>query len=218
MMMQYENLTARHGVGHLQNHPIVASGDDAPETPLVFAAVLFADIKGFTRFCQLVDPQTAFRMLSTFHERMAEVVADHSATLTAATGDEVMAAWCGTPSRVAAKALRCGYAMLETVSEFNQNEAFLAFDLKIGVGIHAGSVILGRIPGSANLSVYGDTVNIASRLEQMTRGYDTDLIVSEELLQKAALLPQAIETERLRTAITTTLRDRKGSIKIRVAE
>jgi len=214
--MQLEKTSASHGMDKFRSYPAHCYGGATHEAPLLFAAVLFADIKGFTRFCQSVDPYTAFRVLSTFHERMAEVISDHSATVTAVAGDEVMAAWCGTPSSVAAKALRCGNAMLKTVSEFNSEEAFLPFDLSIGVGIHAGHVILGRVPGSLNNSVYGDTVNIASRLEQMTRTYQTDLIVSDELVQMAAL-SHKIETQRLWSPITATLRDRKGAIKIRIA-
>lgn len=217
MMMHLDTTSARHGMENFRNYPAVADLEDAPGAPLVFAAVLFADIKGYTRFCQSVDPHTAFRTLSTFHEQMADIISDHSATVMTARGDEVMAAWCGTPSSVAAKALRCGFAMLGAVAALSRNNAFPPYDLNIGVGIHAGHVVVGQIPGISDLSVYGDTVNIASRLEQLTRTYQTDLIVSEEVVQRAIPLQQTMEMNRFHSPIATTLRDRNGSIKIRIA-
>ena len=219
-MMHFENQPSRSGLMNPRIYPINSEKSDATHARLVFAAVLFADIKGFTRFCQSVDPCVAFHTLSTFHQRMAEVVAEYSTTVTTNAGDEVMAAWCGTPSAVSSTALRCGFAMLESIDAWNREDVSLRPGLNIGVGLHAGPVILGRIPGlrESRMSVFGDTVNTASRLEHMTRIYPTDLIASDELVRvvcKHSLSETGIN--RLHSAITTTIRDRTGLLSIRIA-
>ncbi|WP_417020983.1 adenylate/guanylate cyclase domain-containing protein [Candidatus Phyllobacterium onerii] len=193
---------------------------DSRDAKLVFASALFADIKGFTRFCQAVDLPSAFHALSTFHRRMAQVVSGFSATVITNTGDEVMAAWCGTPSAVASKALRCGFAMLESVEAWNREDSSRRPGLNIGVGLHAGPVVLGQIPGlsESRMSVFGDTVNTASRLEQMTRAYSTDLIASDELVRMASAITTAERgSNRLHSAITAKVRDRAGLLSIRIS-
>jgi class 3 adenylate cyclase len=213
-MLRVENHASRN------NYPVPFEMDDNRDAKLVFASVLFADIKGFTRFWQAVDLPLAFHTLSAFHRRMAQVVSGFSATVITNTGDEVMAAWCGTPSVVSSKALRCGFAMLESLEAWNREDRSVRPDLNIGVGLHAGPVVLGHIPGlsESRMSVFGDTVNTASRLEQMTRAYSTDLIASEELVRMAsAIAPAKSGTNRLHPAITAKVRDRAGLLSIRIS-
>src|SRR5262245_55840072 len=132
-MMHFDNACVRHGLKNFSSRR--AAPGDIADMPVVFAAVLFADIKGFTRFCQTVDPQTAFRALLTFHERMREVILSHGATVMTQSGDEVMAAWCGSPSGVCVRALECGFAMLRAMAGLNANDASLPLEMNIGVGI-----------------------------------------------------------------------------------
>ncbi len=206
-MMHFENQPGRSDLMNPRIYPINSEKSDATHARLVFAAVLFADIKGFTRFCQSVDPCVAFQTLSTFHQRMAEVVAEYSTTVTMNTGDEVMAAWCGTPSDVSSTALRCRLCNAGVDGCPGTARMFLCgLRLNIGVGLHAGPVILGRIPGlrESRMSVFGDTVNTASRLEHMTRIYPTDLIASDQLVRVVCKhSPSETGINRLHTAITT---------------
>jgi class 3 adenylate cyclase len=213
-MLGVENLASH------SNYPIAFEMGANRDAKLVFASVVFADIKGFTRFCQAVDLPSAFHTLSAFHRRMTQVVSEFSATVITNSGDEVMAAWCGTPSFVSSKALRCGFAMLESVEAWNREDSSLRPDLNIGVGIHAGPVVLGQIPGlsESRMSVFGDTVNTASRLEQMTRAYSTDLIASDELVRLASATASAENgANRLHSAITAKVRDRAGLLSIRIS-
>jgi class 3 adenylate cyclase len=218
-MMQIENRMNQNGVRDTRNYPAVFQLDNNSEVKVVFAAVLFADIKGFTRFCQSVDLHTAFHTLSAFHQRMGRIISRHPGTITANVGDEVMAAWCGEPSSVALKALRCGFAMLESMRLWNgENSSRQSLD--IGIGIHAGPVALGCIPATrdSRMSVFGDTVNIASRLEQMTRVYSTDLIASDELVKTvAAYAPSEVGPRRFQPSITAKIRERVGLLPIRIA-
>ncbi|CAN7324480.1 adenylate/guanylate cyclase domain-containing protein [Phyllobacterium sp. LjRoot231] len=214
--MQTENSMSEHK--YPLSYPTISQLDDSPDVKVVYAAVLFADIKGFTRFCQSVDLSTAFHTLSVFHQRMARVISSYAQTVTTKAGDEVMAAWCGEPSIVTTKALRCGFAMLETMRAWNNEDFSSRQALNIGIGVHAGPVVLGRIPGESRMSVFGDTVNTASRLEQMTRTYSTDLIASDELVSTAySRTPFEVGPSRFCPSVTIKVRDRAGSLPIRIA-
>jgi adenylate cyclase len=158
---------------------------EAPRS--AFAAVLFADIVGFTRLCRTLEPAGTFALLSGFHQRMAEAVAEHGAVIGDPIGDGIMAVWCGPAPAAARAALRCGFAMLEAIDDWNQARRD-GLPLRIGVGLHAGAVMIGRVgaAGHDKLGAFGDTVNIAHRLERMTRTRHSDIIVSEELFRAVA--------------------------------
>ena len=140
---------------------------EAPRS--AFAAVLFADIVGFTRLCRTLEPAGTFALLSGFHQRMAEAVAEHGAVIGDPIGDGIMAVWCGPAPAAARAALRCGFAMLEAIDDWNQARRD-GLPLRIGVGLHAGAVMIGRVgaAGHDKLGAFGDTVNVAHRLERMT--------------------------------------------------
>lgn len=153
-----------------------------------FAAVLFADIVGFTRLCETLEPAGTFALLSGFHQRMGEAVADHDAAIGDPIGDGIMAVWCGPAPAAARAALRCGFAMLEAIEDWNRARRD-GLPLRIGVGLHAGPVMIGRVgaAGHDKLGAFGDTVNVAHRLERMTRTRRGDIIVSEDLFRAVAL-------------------------------
>lgn len=219
-MMQIENQINHNGFASFHNYPAASQMDSDVGVETAFAAVLFADIKGFTRFCQNVDLHTAFDTLSRFHQRMADVISLYPRAITAHAGDEVMVAWCGKPSIVTTKALQCGFAMLESVRDWNDEDFSLGHVLNIGIGIHSGPVALGRLPGTPHGqdSVFGDTVNIANRLERMTRVYSANLIASDEVIQAMSVLtPPAVNPYRFRPAIPARIRDRSGLLPIRIA-
>ncbi|WP_395675784.1 adenylate/guanylate cyclase domain-containing protein [Inquilinus sp.] len=160
-------------------------GPDRAGTPhSALAAVLFADIVGFTRLCETLEPAGTFALLSGFHERMALALADYDAAIGDPIGDGIMAVWCGPAPAAARAALRCGFAMLEAIDDWNAARRD-GLPLRIGVGLHAGPVIIGRVgaAGHDRLGAFGDTVNVAHRLERMTRTRRSDIIVSEDLFR-----------------------------------
>lgn len=163
-------------------------GPDRAEAPRsAFAAVLFADIVGFTRLCGTLEPAGTFALLSGFHDRMARAVADHDAAIGDPIGDGIMAVWCGPAPAAARAALHCGFAMLEAIETWNAARRD-GLPLRIGVGLHAGPVMIGRVgaAGHGKLGAFGDTVNVAHRLERMTRTRRSDIIVSEDLFRTVA--------------------------------
>jgi adenylate cyclase len=155
------------------------------------AVTLFTDIVGYTKHCESLDPEEAFLLLADFYRRTSAATALHNAAIVDHFGDEVLAVWKGqAPLAVQAfRALRCGFAILVEMERWNGWRAKSNLPtVKAGIGIHAGPVLLGRPHGDecGQPSVFGDTVNIASRLERQTRRLGTDIVISEELFHLVA--------------------------------
>jgi adenylate cyclase len=159
-------------------------------------AVLFTDVVGFTSLCEKLSPEAVVHMLRGFHEHMADCVFEHGGTLDKFVGDSVMATF-GTPRpspNDAANALACARSMLRRLERWNaQRLARGEPAVLAGIGLHFGPVVLGDIGNERRLefAVLGDTVNTASRLEGLTRGLGSSLVVSQALIDR--VLDQAGE-------------------------
>jgi adenylate cyclase len=153
-------------------------------------AVLFADLVGFTSLAEAMPPADVIALLREFHGRMQEAVFAHGGTVDKYVGDALMATF-GTPHpgpHDATQALRCARAMGEEIAAWNRERAAQgAAPLRIGIGAHYGPVVLGDIGGASRLefAVLGDTVNVASRLERLTRTLNGSAVVSDALLATA---------------------------------
>ena len=151
------------------------------------AAILFADIRGFTTRCETMAPEEAIAFLRDFHGRMEEVIFRHGGTLDKILGDGLLAVF-GIPAQGpgdAGDALACARDMVDTVARWNEvRERAGAFPVHIGVGLHYGPVMMGDV-GSERLmtfTVVGDTVNVASRLQSLSKDIGTALVASEALV------------------------------------
>ncbi len=151
-------------------------------------AILFADIVGFTRMCETLPPEAAIELLRGFHSRMEAEVFGHGGTLDKYIGDAVMATF-GTPvagPADATNALHCARAMQAAITAWNRERAAQgAAPVRAGIGLHYGPVVLGDIGGEHRLefAVIGDTVNVASRLERLTRSLNAQAVLGEELVE-----------------------------------
>lgn len=154
------------------------------------AAVLFVDMVGFTGFAETHSPEEIFAVLREFHGLMAEQIFAHDGTLDKYIGDAVMAIF-GVPRagpRDAANALACARAMLAALDAWNERRAAVGErPVKATVGVHCGPVVAGDIGDERRLefAVIGDTVNVASRLEHLTRELATDAVFSDDLIVAA---------------------------------
>lgn len=152
-------------------------------------AVLFSDIRGFTTMSESMSPAEVMELLRDFHGRMEEVVFKHDGALDKFIGDALLATF-GSPEtgeQDATDALSCAREMLATLDRWNEERAVAGRPaIGIGIGVHYGPAVLGDIGSKRSMAftVIGDTVNSASRLEGLTRSIDTDLIVSEALVQR----------------------------------
>ncbi len=161
--------------------------------------VLFADMVGFTRIAENSTPEELIRLLREFHRRVAQAVFAHGGTLDKFIGDCVMATF-GTPSAGADDATRtlaCCRAIAAAVEGWNaERRAAGSPPVRIGIGAHYGPVVLGDIGDERRLefAVLGDTVNVASRLEALTRTLACTILASDELVRAARAESDRIET------------------------
>jgi adenylate cyclase len=134
------------------------------------ASVLFADIVGFTRLAERMDPQAVARLLNEYFSRMSEPIFDFDGTLDKFIGDCIMAVF-GAPYPLAdhaERAVRVALEMRTRLNELNAERGTPA-SISMRMGINSGPVVSGPI-GSVKrkeITVLGDTVNIASRIESM---------------------------------------------------
>lgn len=152
-------------------------------------AVLFIDIIGFTRLAAGRDPHQVIALLRGFHGRMEREVFRHNGTLDKYLGDGLMATF-GTPSageRDASNALDCALAMQKSLEIWNRERRRLGEpEIQAGIGIHYGETLLGDIGANRlEYAVIGTAVNVAARLEEMTRRLQTSIVMSDELRLQA---------------------------------
>ena len=148
-------------------------------------AVLFVDIVGFTRFSADLDPYAVIEVLRGFHARMEAEVFNHEGTLDKYLGDGLMATF-GTPlagAQDATNALACARAMVRVIDDWNlerrqRDEA----EIHAGIGVHYGTAVLGDIGANRlEFAAIGTAVNVASRLEALTRPLSVRLAISDAL-------------------------------------
>ena len=160
--------------------------------------VLFADLVGFTTLAEDMTPEEVMAMLRAFHGRMEDEVFRHGGCLEKFIGDALLATF-GVPdvgTRDATDTLACARGMLAALGEWNrEREAEGLAPLRMGVGLHHGQVVLGDIGSRRSMAfaTVGDTINVASRLQTLTRELDTSVVASSALVaaveREAADLP-----------------------------
>ncbi len=144
--------------------------------------VLFSDIRGFTALSETSSPEEVVAMLNHYFSRQVEVIFRHGGTLDKFIGDAIMAFW-GAPTAYpdhAARAVAAAIEMSATLEELRGKLGTIGATLDIGIGVHTGSAVVGFIGSDDRLdyTVIGDTVNLASRIEGLTKGIGR-ILVSE---------------------------------------
>jgi len=152
--------------------------------------VLFSDIRGFTTMSETTPPEKIVEMLNVHFTVMADIILRHKGTIDKYIGDAIMAFW-GAPVKMAdhpEQAVLAAREMLAALEQVNAalKERGFEHEIKIGVGINTGVATIGEIGSEQkkNYTVVGDTVNLASRLESITKEYKTPLIFSEYTYEK----------------------------------
>ena len=153
-------------------------------------AVMFVDIVGFTGYASGRDPKEVIATLRAFHARMEAAVFDHGGTLDKYLGDGLMATF-GTPMagpNDAVDALAAARAMLNSIDAWNaERRANGQEEISASIGLDFGPVVLGDIGANRlEFAVIGNTVNMASRIEAMTRTLGAHIAASDTLINRAA--------------------------------
>ena len=168
----------------------VLAGRDAPlgRERRQTVGALFADLVGFTTLAEAMTPEEVMAMLRAFHGRMEDEVFRHGGCLEKFIGDAMLATF-GVPdvgARDATDALACARGMQAALAAWNrEREAARLPGLAMGVGVHYGPVVLGDIGSERSMAfaTVGDTINVASRLQGLTRELGATLIASDALVR-----------------------------------
>jgi adenylate cyclase len=148
------------------------------------ATILFSDIRSFTAMTCGVPSQQVLAWLNRYLTAMDEVIKENRGFLNKFIGDGIMVVFGAPlsegPREDACRAVRCALEMLASVEKWNATKPSGEPHLKIGIGIHTGQVTAGNVgsPNRLEYSVIGDTVNLASRLEALTKDKGVPIVLS----------------------------------------
>ncbi|MGE5465933.1 MAG: hemerythrin domain-containing protein [Ignavibacteria bacterium] len=151
---------------------------DQVEQPMT---ILFADICDFTNLSESISPQENFNFLNSYLSQMQPAIAANGGVIDKYVGDAILALFPAS----ADDALRGAISILNQLDIYNAGRHRAGYvSIRIGIGVNTGTVMLGTV-GSASrmdVTVIGDAVNLAARLERITREWDVSLLISEHTL------------------------------------
>ncbi len=152
--------------------------------------LLFSDIRGFTTLSETRPPQEVVAILNRYFTLQVDVIFRHGGSLDKFIGDAIMAFW-GAPlddPEHAKNAVACALDMADTLLDFKAELGELGATFDVGIGVHSGPAVVGLI-GSEQRREYtsiGDTVNLASRIEGLTKEAARRILVSRETMDRCA--------------------------------
>jgi len=145
--------------------------------------VLFSDIREFTHLSEQMNVKDNFRFLNSYLSRMGPLISEHQGFIDKFIGDAIMALFPENP----ANAIRTAVAMRKELFLYNGHRANKGYKpIEIGIGLNTGDLMLGTVGSKTRLetTVIGDTVNMASRIQSLTKILKTPLIVSERVVRE----------------------------------
>ena len=148
-------------------------------------SILFSDIRSFTELSEKLSPKDNFNFLNSYLSRMGPIVRSHGGFIDKYIGDGIMALFPGSIEN----ALDSAIAMQQEIRIYNQQRMNFQYDsIRVGIGIHTGPMILGTIGEEERMesTVISDAVNLASRIEGLTKTYGAYILISEFALQNLA--------------------------------
>lgn len=146
-------------------------------------SVLFADIRDFTTLSETMSPQENFNFINAYLSRMEPAITSNNGFIDKYIGDAIMALF----SDCADDAVKSGIAMLNILTDYNEHRQSVGYiPIQIGIGINSGSLMLGTVGGKSRMdsTVISDAVNLASRIEGLTKDYGVPLLISQETLER----------------------------------
>ena len=152
-------------------------------------SILFSDIRSFTTISEGMAPDDLVNSLNRYFSGQVDIIYDRNGIVDKYIGDAIMAFW-GAPEKHDDDALQsvlAGIEMIEAVKLFNENQRRLGkCEFFIGIGLNFGEVTVGNIGSERKMdyTVIGDAVNLASRMEGLTKTYQSDILISESLFEE----------------------------------
>ena len=152
-------------------------------------SILFSDIRSFTTISEGMAPDDLVNSLNRYFSGQVDIIYGRNGIVDKYIGDAIMAFW-GAPEKHEDDALQSvlsGLEMLDSLSSFNENQRKLGkSEFHIGIGINYGEVTVGNIGSERKMdyTVIGDAVNLASRMEGLTKTYRSPILISESLFEE----------------------------------
>lgn len=167
-----------HFMGH-KNITEVKLGDQIQRE----MTIMFSDIREFTSLSESMSPKENFNFINAYLKRISPVIRQNKGIIDKFIGDAVMALFSEQPS----SALDASIGIHRAISEYNKervNEGFRP--IQVGIGLHSGMTMLGTIgdDGRMQTTVIADAVNLASRIEGITKYYGASILLSDDTFQK----------------------------------
>ncbi len=171
---------APEAAARLLDGPVTLQGEGRVLT------VLFADIRNFTPLASTLAPERTVAYLNDYFAHVCPVIARNSGMVNKFVGDGLLAVF-GAPGEDPQHAFHAAQAALEIVAAASSVLRPDGKPTRVGVGVHTGQVVLGSVGTSwrRDYTVIGDTVNVAARLEALTRECDADVLLSESTVLAA---------------------------------
>jgi adenylate cyclase len=173
----------RQVADHLMANKVELGGELVPVT------VLFSDIRSFTSISEHMPPRELLNFLNVYFSAMVESVMKNDGVVDKFIGDAIMAVFGAPVPRPgdALNAVKAALAMRAELAKMNDGFRTRGLpEIRAGIGLHTGEVIAGNMGHVERMeyTVIGDAVNLASRLEGMTKEFETDVLLSEDLYEK----------------------------------
>src|SRR3954451_4265489 len=179
--------------------------------------IMFADLRGFTRLAERLYAFDSVFLLNRYFEVMEQAIQRRGGVIDKFLGDGIMALFGATsaPEPGSRDALLAAGRMLEALEGLNAEfQATLPEPLRMGIGIHLGPAVLGRVGGgrARSLTALGDSVNIASRLESLNKEFGSVLVASDAAVRASGLTLPAAEVREV------SLRGRAEPLRVHVVQ
>ena len=142
-------------------------------------SILFSDVRNFTTMSEAMTPEENFRFINSFLSRMEPAILENQGFIDKYIGDAIMALFSGD----ADNAVKAGISMLKRLKQYNQHLTNSGYSpIRIGIGINTGLLMLGTVGGRNRMdsTVISDAVNLASRVESLTKSYGVSLLITEQ--------------------------------------
>lgn len=171
--LEFLNLLGKESILH------VSLGDQV----LKDMSILFSDIRQFTNLSENMTPEENFNFLNSYLKRVGPIIRNQHGFIDKYIGDAIMALF----PRSVDDAIQSAIEIQKELVHYNQHRSNSGYaEVKVGIGIHIGALMLGTIGENQRMegTVISDAVNLASRLEGLTKIYGTKILVSEAVIQK----------------------------------
>lgn len=141
--------------------------------------ILFSDIRDFTSFSERMEPRENFEFINAFLGRVGPIIRNYHGFIDKYIGDAIMALFPSKPD----DAIAAARELLAELERYNVQRKERGYEpIRVGIGIHTGTLMLGTVGEKERMetTVISDSVNLASRIENLTRKYDVPIVISEQ--------------------------------------